>query len=282
MQHLDRVRLSKVKIRTMLKNQIIGHLDRIFPGLILVGNAAKKRYTPLFATKFWQCKTLQHLIRVCPNPHRLAVMSPQDLADTFHSHGYAMGPKTAAKIIAYSKTILLPDAELVAIRCELLQHDVALLEEVERHIAEMEERLHALLPQTPYQVLTKLKGVSPTQVASLAAAVGDPAHYKSARQVFRRAGLVCGRDDSGIRQRKGKGKGITKVGDVYLRRALMAAVATLILHQPVLYRYYNKLKKSKPEGVARVATARRALGILWATLRDQHSLSLILKRGETM
>ena len=34
LQHLDRVRLSKVKMRTMLKNQIIGHLDRIFPGLV--------------------------------------------------------------------------------------------------------------------------------------------------------------------------------------------------------------------------------------------------------
>ncbi|MGH2591972.1 MAG: IS110 family transposase [Anaerolineae bacterium] len=30
LQHLDRVRLSKVKIRTMLKNQSLGHLDRSF------------------------------------------------------------------------------------------------------------------------------------------------------------------------------------------------------------------------------------------------------------
>ena len=79
LQHLDRVRLSKVKIQTMLKNQIIGHLDRIFPGLVLIGDEAKQRYTPLFATDFWECQTLQHLIRVCPDPHQLAAVMDLDV-----------------------------------------------------------------------------------------------------------------------------------------------------------------------------------------------------------
>jgi transposase len=115
------------------------------------------------------------------------------------------------------------------------------------------------------------------QVASLAAALGDPAHYRTARQVFRRSGLVSGRDDSGTRQRKGRGRAIVKTGDVFLRRALMGALDTLLKHQPVLRAYYNRLKQSKPAGVARVATARRALGILWAIQRDQRSATLNFK-----
>ena len=75
---------------------------------------------------------------------------------------------------------------------------------------------------------------------------------------------------------------VVKVGDVHLRRALMNGLATLILHQPVLRDYCNKLKVSKPAGVARVATARRAMGILWAVLRDRRSETLILKKGATM
>jgi transposase len=282
LQQLDRVRLGKVKIRTMLQNQILGHLDRIFPGLVIIGDEAKERYTPLFNANFWKCKTLQHLIRVCPDPRQLVAMSPQDLVRAFHAQHYALGRPTAAKIITYAKTVLLPEPALIAIRAELLKHDLALLEEVERHITQLEERLCAGLAQTPYPILAKLKGLDMVQVASLAAAMGDPAHYKYAAQVFRRAGLVCGRDDSGVRQRKGKGKHVTKVGDVYLRRALLSALATLILHQPVLRTYYHKLKKSKLAGVARVATARRAMGILWATLRDQRPASLILKRGATL
>lgn len=282
LQHLDRVRISKVKMRTALQNQIIGHLDRIFPGLVLMGDEAKARYTPLFATDFWACQTLQHLVRVCPNPHTLSKMTPQQLVDAFHAHHYRLGHRVAAKIIAYARQILPPDPELVAIRCELLPHDLALLDALERHIAQLEERLCALLAQTPYQVLTQYKGLSAVQVVSLAAAIGDPANYTHARQVFRRSGLVPGRNDSGTRQRKGKGSKVVKVGDVYLRRALLNALATLILHQPVLRRYYNTLKKSKPAGVARVATARRALGILWATLRDQYSTTLVLKKGAEM
>ena len=85
MQQLDRVRLSKVKIETMLKNQIIAHLDRIFPGLVILGKLAQERFTPLFQVNFWKCQTLQHLIRVCPNPHQLVSTSPDELVQIFRT-----------------------------------------------------------------------------------------------------------------------------------------------------------------------------------------------------
>ncbi len=282
MQHLSRVRLSKVKMQAALKNQILGHLDRIFPGLVLQGQVVRERYVPLFVADFWSCQTLQHLIRVCPDPRRLAALTPQELRTAFHAHGFALGTQTAAKIITYAQKVLLPDPEVVAIRCELLAHDLALLEEVERLVAELEDRLRILLQQTPYWVWTKVKGLSVTQVASLAAAIGDPSHYTHAAQVFRRSGLVSGRNDSGTRRHKGKGKRVVKTGDVYLRRALMTAVISLIRHQPVLRDYFNELLRTKHASVARVATARRAMGILWAMQRDQHSRTLVLKRGAEM
>ncbi|MDH4137831.1 MAG: IS110 family transposase [Anaerolineae bacterium] len=282
MQHLSRVRLSRVKIQTALKNQIIGHLDRLFPGLVIQGQVARERYEPLFVADFWSCQTLQHLIRVCPDPRQLATMAPEDLRAAFHAHSFALGVKTAARIITYSQKVLLSDPEVIAIRRELLAHDLALLAEVERLIAELEDRLHALLQQTPYWVWTKVRGLSLTQVASLAAAIGDPSHYTYAAQVFRRSGLVSGRNDSGTRRHKGKGKRVVKTGDVYLRRALMTAIMSLIRHQPVLQDYFNELHRTKHAGVARVATARRAIGILWAMQRDQHSRTLVLKRGAKM
>jgi len=281
LQHLDRVRQSKVKIRTMLKNQIIGHLDRIFPGLV-IGDAAKQRYSPMFATDFWQCQTMQHLIRVCPDPHQLAAMSTTDLIDAFHAHNFKMGPKTATKIIAYAQKVLLPNPEVIAIRTELLHHDLILLENVQQRVLVMEERLTDLVPQTPYLIWTKIKGLSHIQVARLAAAIGNPDHYAHAKQVFRRSGLVSGRNDSGVHQKQGKGNKIIKNGDVHLRCAWIDAISTLILHQPVLGSYYAKLKLTKPDRVARVATVRKTNGILWATLRDQHSNTLLYKKGDQM
>jgi len=282
MQHLARVRLSKVKMQTALKNQILGHLDRIFPGLVIQGKVARERYEPLFVADFWSCQTLQHLIRVCPDPRQLATLTPHELRNAFHEQAFALGVKTAAEIITYAQKVLLPNPEVIAIRRELLARDLAFLEEVERLIAELEDRLHALLRQTPYWVWTKVRGLSETQVASLAAAVGDPAHYTYAAQVFRRSGLVSGRNDSGTRRHKGKGKRVVKTGDVYLRRALMNAIMSLIRHQPALQDYFNELHRSKHAGVARVATARRAVGILWAMQRDQQSRTLVLKRGAEM
>jgi transposase len=282
MQHLSRVRLSRVKIRTALKNQIIGHLDRIFPGLVIQGKVARERYEPLFAADFWSCQALQHLIRVCPDPRQLATMAPEDLRTAFHAQGFALGAKIAAKIITYAQKVLLPDPEVVAIRCELLARDLVLLADVEQRVAELEDRLHTLLQQTPYWAWTKVRGLSLTQVASLAAAIGDPTHYTHAAQVFRRSGLVSGRNDSGTRRHKGKGKRVVKTGDVYLRRALMTAIMSLIRHQPALHDYFNELHRTKHAGVARVATARRAIGILWAMQRDQHSRTLVLKRGAKM
>lgn len=282
LQQLDRVRQGKVKMRTMLKNQIIGHLDRIFPGLVIIGEAAKERYTPMFATDFWECQTMQHLIRVCPDPRQLAAMSIPDLIAAFHAHNFKMGPKTATKIITYAQKVLLPDPEVIAIRSELLHHDLILLDAVAERIVVMEDRLVELVTQTPYQIWTKLKGLSDIQVARLAASIGDPEHYTHAKQVFRRSGLVSGRNDSGVRQNQGKGNKVVKTGDVHLRRALLDAIHSLILHQPVLFSYYSKLKLSKPDLVARVATARRANGILWATLRDQHSTTLVYQRGVQM
>lgn len=281
LQQLDRARRGEVKVETMYKNRIIGHLDRIFPGLVLTKAAAKERYQPLFSTDLWQCQTLQDLIHLCPDPEQLAAMTPKQLAALFHQHGCRMGPITAQRIITYAAKVLWPDPEVVAIRRQLLATDLHTLQVVSAHVAHYSEQLCALLAQTPYQFLTRVKGLSPLTVASLAAACGDPSNYTHARQLFRRAGLVSGRNDSGARQKQGKDQAITKTGDVYLRRALNDMLTGLILHQPVLRTYYHRLKQTKPVGVARVATTRRAVGLLWATLRDRRADTLLL-RGDEM
>jgi len=250
--------------------------------LLLLDETARKRYTTLFRTDFWQCQTLQDLIRVCPNPNDLVKMEPTELVQAFHAQGRRLGPAVAAKIIARAHATLLPDPELAGIRCELLQHDLTLLENTQAYLSQLERWLVELVAQTPYQIWTKLKGLSAIQVASLAAAIGDPTHYPAAAQVFRRSGLVSGRNDSGKHQRRGKGNHIIKTGDVYLRRALMNAVATLFLHQPSLMRYNKHLQITKHPGIARVATARKTIGILWAVLRDQSSHTLIPCKGAEM
>jgi len=107
LQNWVRFRDARIKARTALKNQIIGHLDRIFPGLVRPNRDAQRDASPLFAN-LWECKTAQHLIRLCPNPRRLASMEPDDLIGLFHAHHRRMGLATARRIIHFARQVLLP------------------------------------------------------------------------------------------------------------------------------------------------------------------------------
>jgi len=282
LQQLDRERIAELKVQTMYKNRIIGHLDRIWPGLILTKTAAKSRYKPLFATDFWSSKKWQELVRVCPDPREIAAMSPAMLIDAFHEQGFPLGVVGAHKYITYAQKTLWAEPEMTLLRRQWLERDLAFFDRSSARIDALSAQIEPLLAQTPYQILSRFKGISVDTVASFAAAVGDPAHYACAAQIFRRSGLVSGRADSGANQRQGKGKSITKTGDVYLRRALGIMAYGLILHQPVLSSYYHRLAQYKKPGVARVALLRRTVGILWATVRDQRADTLILREENRM
>ena len=148
LQQLERARLAELKVQTMYKNRIIGHLDRIFPGLILTKAAAKERYEPLFATDFWHCQTLQDLVRICPDPSALAAMTPAELRAVFHEQGCRMGPITAQRIIAYAQKVLWPAPAVVAIRRQILAADLRTLDEVSARITDYSQQLQQLLAQT--------------------------------------------------------------------------------------------------------------------------------------
>lgn len=270
LQNWTRFREAKVKTRTALRNQIIAHLDRMFPGLV------RPQYQPghggpgkLFAD-FWDCETAQHLIRLCPDPHLLATMEEQDLIQLFHEQHWRLGSAMAQRIIAFAQQVLWPDEEVIAARQPLLEADLQLLEAVEQVIAHAEEQITHYLAHTRGQILTTIKGIGPLRAAALVAGIGNPEHYEHAGQVFRRSGLVSGRDDSGLHQAHGKGRRVTKVGDPHLRRALVEITHGLCQWQPYFGQYKQYLEeRGKHSGVATVATARKINGVLFALMRDQ-------------
>jgi transposase len=269
LQHWVRFREAKVKARTALRNQIIGHLDRIFPGLVRPKKEAQGTHPQLFGD-FWGCQTAQDLIRLCPDPRRLAGMEPCELIELFHAQGRRMGPKTAGRIIHFAQQVLLPDPELVAARLPQLELDLDLLGGLDQVIAQAEAHITECLKQTKGQILTHIKGIGTIRAAAYVAGIGNPEHYEHAGQTFRRSGLVSGRNDSGIRQRGGEDCHITKVGDPHLRRALIDIAYGLCQWQPYFSAYRDRLEaRGKHRHVANVATARKANGVLFALMRDQ-------------
>lgn len=270
LQHWVRFREAKVKARTALRNQIIGHLDRIFPGLVRPRHRPELGGPPKLFARFWECETAQRLIQLCPDPHYLATLEAEDLCQLFRAHNWRIGRATAQRIVGFARQVLLPDQELVAARLPMLRLDLGLLQQQDQVIAEAEQQIAHYLAKTKGQVLTHIKGVGTLRAAAYVAGIGNPDHYEHAGQTFKRSGLVSGRDDSGLRQRQGEGRRVTKVGDPHLRKALVEITRGLCQWQPCFGQYRERLEaRGKHPGVATVATARKVNGVLFALMRDQ-------------
>jgi transposase len=269
LQNWVRFRDAKVKARTALKNQIIGHLDRIFPGLVRPNKKAQGDHPPLFS-RFWENETAQHLVRLCPDPRKLARMHPAELIKLFHSHDWRMGMKTAERIVCFAQKVLMPDDEVVGARLPLLEIDLVLLETLDLIIARVEKQIAHCLAKTRGQVLTHIKGVGVLRSARYVAGMGNPEHYEYAGQTFKRSGLISGRSDSGTHQSGGEGHRVTKVGDSHFRAALIELTRGLCQWQPYFGDYRARLEaRGKHPGVAVVATARKVNNVLFALMRDQ-------------
>lgn len=282
LQHWVRYRQAKVKARTALKNQIIGHLDRIFPGLVQPSRRAS-RGDPLLFRSFWTCQTAQRLIQICPNPGELAQMERAELIRRFHSRGWRMGESTAARIVHFAQQVLVPDPEVIEARLPLLERDLSLLEVLDQMIAEVEKQIADHLARTEGQILTRIKGIGVLRSAAYVAGIGNPKHYEHAGQTFRRSGLISGSNDSGNHQRGGEGHPITKVGDPHLRGALVELTRGLCQWQPYFGDYRSRLEaRGKHLGVATVATARKVNGVLFALMRDQADFNPRDARGRTV
>lgn len=280
LQQWVRYRKAKVKERTMLRNQIIGHLDRIFPGLVHCGKAASGNPPRLFS--LWQSQKAQHLVRVCPDPRRLAAMDASQLVDLFHAYDYRLGASTAGRIVCFAQQVLLPHDEVIDARLPLLESDLALLDAVDRVIASAEAQIANYVAQTEGQILTHVRGINTLRAAAYVAGIGNPGHYTHAGQTFKRSGLISGRKDSGMKQRHGAGRRVTKEGDPHLRCALVDIAHGLARWQPCFTDYRTRLvARGKHPNVATVATARKANGVLFALMRDQSEFDPQLTKAQS-
>jgi transposase len=135
-------------------------------------------------------------------------------------------------------------------------------------IAEAERALDALAGADPAtRLLATIPGVGPRTAEAVAAHLGDPHRFASAKQVGAYAGLVPRQYQSGTTDRKGR---ITRRGPGVLRKLLVECAWCMLRYNPWARAQYARLtaggsSRKKP---AIVALARRLLVRCWAMLRD--------------
>jgi transposase len=246
-------RHRRVEVRTALKNQLLGQLDRAFPGLTLA-------LPDVLGTKVGRL-VAEHFA----DPVRLSSLGEARFIRFAAARGLVVHRHIAARLVAVAREAL-PTRDAAAAR-EMVAHDLQMLHVLDQQASQAEERLRALLPSTPFAVLTTVPGWATVRASAYGAAVGDLARWPAPRQIYRAAGLSPMQYESAGKRRDGT---ISREGSVTLRRALIDLGVGLWLNDPAARSYAAGLRaRGKNGGVIACALANRANRIAYALVRDQ-------------
>lgn len=246
-------RTRRVEARSATKNQLLGQLDRAFPGLTLA-------LPDVLGTKVGRL-VAEHFA----DPARLVVLGESRFIRFAATRGLVVRRPVAARLVAAAREAL-PTRDAAVAR-EMLVEDLALLEVLDGQVAAVEEQLAAVLPTSPFAVLTSVPGWAVVRASGYGAAVGDPDRWPGPRQVYRASGLSPMQYESAGKRRDGA---ISREGNVALRRALIDLGMGLWLNEPAAKTYAAGLRaRGKKGGVIACALANRANRIAYAMVRDQ-------------
>lgn len=139
-----------------------------------------------------------------------------------------------------------------------LQGKIAMLEKVIFAASRKDERV---------RLLQTIPGVGPITASAVVATIGDPKRFKSGRDFAAWIGLTPLNKSSGGKERLGR---ITKMGDKYLRRLLVAGMTARIgfarRRPDCVDPWVISMLGRKPARLATIAMANKTARIIWAVL----------------
>lgn len=246
-------RTGRVQIRTATKNQLLGQLDRSFPGLT-------RALPDVLGTKIGRLVAAEFA-----DPARLAALGSSRFIRFGATRGLQIRRPTADKLVAAARDALpMPDA---AVARAVLAADLRLLADLDAQIAGATAELERLVPESPFRTLLTVKGWGAVRAGNYGGAVGDPERFTTARQVYRTAGLNPIQYESAGKRRDSV---ISREGSVELRRALIDLGLGLWLTDPAAKRHATALRARGKKGrVIACAMAHRANRIAFALVRDR-------------
>lgn len=245
-------RIRRIEIRTATKNQLLGQLDRSFPGLTLA-------LPDVLGTKVGRL-VAKHFA----DPARLACLGESRFIRFAATRGLQVRKPIAERLVAAARDALpCPDA---AVARQVLATDLVLLSQLDEQVTSAEVEVANLLPSSPFATLTSVPGWGVVRAGNYAAAVGDPHRWPGHRQLYRASGLSPMQYESAGKRRDGS---ISREGSVELRRALIDLGVGLWLNDPAAKTYGAGLRvRGKKGGVIACAMANRANRIAYAMVRD--------------
>ena len=246
-------RTGRVALRTATKNQLLGQLDRSFPGLTLA-------LPDVLATKVGRL-----VVAEFPDPARLAALGSTRFIRFGATRGLQIRKPMADRLVQAARDAL-PTTDAAVARA-VLAADLALLGDLDAQVDQATEQLARLLPQSPFAPLLTVPGWAAVRAGNYGGALGDPARFNNHRQVYRTAGLNPIQYESAGKRRDSV---ISREGSVELRRALIDLGVGLWLNDPAAKAHGTQLRARGKKGlIIACAMAHRANRIAFALVRDQ-------------
>ena len=128
------------------------------------------------------------------------------------------------------------------------------------------------------KLLRSIPGIGPFFSVLILFEIDDISRFRDEKKLCSYAGLVPSTYASGRKVFHGR---ITKQGNKWLRWALVEAVQPAIRADAELYAYHERIKLRKDANVAKVATARRLLTIVYRVLSQQRPYQRKVRRDLT-
>jgi len=116
-----------------------------------------------------------------------------------------------------------------------------------------------------YENITSIKGIGKKGGTILLSIIGDVNDFESEKKLASYFGIVPRVNNSNEKVRMGK---ITKQGSALGRTTLVQCTLIAKKYSPFLNNFYEKIKQKKGSGKEIIATARKFLGIIYQTLKN--------------
>ena len=282
----QRVLLQQLRVagRAHLRQglQLRTMLDRLWPGALGDSKAYAKAHPSLppllhlVDSRPLERETVRVLLEHCPNPYDLRQLGVAGIRQLFHAQGATCGPKTAARILTVAQQSLLPPPALAALLAEGVQSEFALYRTYENRIATCETQAEQLLAQSAHAHLLSFPGLGSKLITRYLAALGEPARFRHAGQIWSFAGFDPLLNETGNSKVQGK---ISYKGCPYLRATLYQIGFMAAQHCPVCIDCYERALRRHPSKTrAVIHVANKTNRILFALIRDGQPYSLDLAR----
>ena len=164
---------------------------------------------------------------------------------------------------ALDRVLALPLSPILAAEARVL---VAQIRSLSGSIAELEQLIEEEGPRLAgHENLTSIKGIGPVSATVILSAIGKVEDFDDAGKLAAYLGLVPRVQNSNQTERSGR---ITKQGNKLARTTLVQCALIAKRYSSFLQQFYQRIQRRRGGGKANIALARKFLGVIYHTLKN--------------